>query len=231
MHPTRTPDAAQPISTRGMGQNRPMPQPILHTARLTLAPLSDEHLDLEAELDAHPQVMRYLTGRASTRAEVERAHQRRLAAAREVPGLGFWAGFAYEQFIGWWLLRPAPRAGPAKSRRPGRPGLPAAAPTLAPRLRHRRRSRTDPLRLPRRRADPDLRPDPGRQHPVPGHHDRRRAHLHPRLPPPSTPTTARCPAPSRAKSNTTSPAPGGNNAARGTRHREHRPQAGPTDRR
>jgi len=94
------------MSTRGAGQNRPVPQPVLRTARLTLAPLSDEHLDLEAELDADPQVMRYLTGRASTRAEVERAHQRRLAAAREVPGLGFWAGFAYEQFIGWWLLRP-----------------------------------------------------------------------------------------------------------------------------
>ncbi len=92
MNPAGTPDAARPMSTRGAGQNRPVPQPVLRTARLTLAPLSDEHLDLEAELDADPQVMRYLTGRASTRAEVERAHQRRLAAAREVPGLGFWAG-------------------------------------------------------------------------------------------------------------------------------------------
>jgi RimJ/RimL family protein N-acetyltransferase len=81
-------------------------QPTLHTERLTLLPLSDEHLDVEAELDADPEVMRYLTGRAATRPEVERAHLLRLAAAREVPGLGFWVGFDQDAFIGWWILRP-----------------------------------------------------------------------------------------------------------------------------
>jgi RimJ/RimL family protein N-acetyltransferase len=83
-----------------------MPQPTLRTARLTLVPLTDDHLELEAELDADPEVMRYLTGRGSSRAEVEQAHQRRLAVAREVPGLGFWVGFDHEAFIGWWVLQP-----------------------------------------------------------------------------------------------------------------------------
>jgi hypothetical protein len=37
-------------------------------------PLRDEHV----ELDSDPEVMRYLTGRASTRSEVLRAHERRM---------------------------------------------------------------------------------------------------------------------------------------------------------
>jgi RimJ/RimL family protein N-acetyltransferase len=77
--------------------------PTLHTPRLTLTPLADEHLELEYELDSDPEVMRYLTGRAATRAEVSRAHARRMATA---PGFGFWMGFAGEDFVGWWLLRP-----------------------------------------------------------------------------------------------------------------------------
>jgi RimJ/RimL family protein N-acetyltransferase len=81
-------------------------QPMLKTERLQLVPLADEHLDLEIELDSDPEVMRYLTGRALSRAEVEQAHRRRLAAAREVPGLGFWVGFADGEFVGWWILQP-----------------------------------------------------------------------------------------------------------------------------
>jgi RimJ/RimL family protein N-acetyltransferase len=68
-------------------------------------PLADEHLQLEIELDSDPEVMRYITGRPSSRQEVEQAHRHRLAAADEVPGLGFWAGFA-EEFVGWWILQP-----------------------------------------------------------------------------------------------------------------------------
>ena len=30
----------------------------------------------------------------------------RIAAARQVPGLGFWAGFAAGEFVGWWILQP-----------------------------------------------------------------------------------------------------------------------------
>ena len=83
-----------------------MTQSTLYTERLQLVPLSDAHLELEIALDADPEVMRYLTGRALSRAEVERAHQRRIAAAREVPGLGFWAGFGAGEFVGWWILQP-----------------------------------------------------------------------------------------------------------------------------
>jgi RimJ/RimL family protein N-acetyltransferase len=83
-----------------------MTQPTLYTERLRLVPLSEAHLEPEIALDADPEVMRYLTGRALSRAEVEQAHQRRIAAAREVPGLGFWAGFATGEFVGWWILQP-----------------------------------------------------------------------------------------------------------------------------
>lgn len=84
----------------------PMTQPTLHTGRLELVPLGDAHLELEIALDADPDVMRYLTGRALSRAEAERAHQRRVAVAREIPGLGFWAGFVAQEFVGWWILQP-----------------------------------------------------------------------------------------------------------------------------
>jgi RimJ/RimL family protein N-acetyltransferase len=83
-----------------------MAQLTLQTERLRLVPLADEHLQFEIELDSDAEVMKYITGRASSRDEVEQAHRRRLAAADEVPGLGFWAGFADDEFIGWWILQP-----------------------------------------------------------------------------------------------------------------------------
>ncbi len=83
-----------------------MVQPTLDTDRLRLVPLADEHLKFEIELDSDPEVMRYISGRPSSPEEVRRAHQRRVVAAAEVPGLGFWAGFAGEEFIGWWILQP-----------------------------------------------------------------------------------------------------------------------------
>jgi len=84
-------------------------QAVLRTARLELVPLAEEHLEAEVELDSDPEVMRYLTGRASTRAEVEARHRARLAAAARVPGLGFWAGSCAEEFVGWWILEPPGR--------------------------------------------------------------------------------------------------------------------------
>jgi RimJ/RimL family protein N-acetyltransferase len=83
-----------------------MAQPTLRTERLRLVPLSDEHLQFEIELDSDPDVMRYITGRAHSPEEVWQAHRRRLATAAEVPGLGFWAGFADDDFVGWWILQP-----------------------------------------------------------------------------------------------------------------------------
>lgn len=85
----------------------PVPQKTLHTERLTLLPLADKHLELEVELDSDPEVMRYLSGRASTREEVESDHARRMAAAQKVDGLGFWVGLVDDEFVGWWILQPA----------------------------------------------------------------------------------------------------------------------------
>ena len=88
-----------------------MPQSTLHTRRITLVPLSDEHLEYEIGLDSDPAVMRYLgSGRPRTRDEVEQFHRRRLATAERVPGLGFWVGFVGGQFVGWWILEPPERA-------------------------------------------------------------------------------------------------------------------------
>ena len=84
-----------------------MPQQILNTERITLLPLADEHLEWEVELDADPEVMRYLSGRASTREEVEAGHARRMAAAQKRDGLGFWVGLVNNEFVGWWILQPA----------------------------------------------------------------------------------------------------------------------------
>lgn len=86
---------------------RSEPQPTLQTERITLVPLADEHLEWEVEVDSDPEVMRYLSGRASTRQEVEASHARRMAAAEKVDGLGFWIGLVDDEFVGWWILQPA----------------------------------------------------------------------------------------------------------------------------
>jgi RimJ/RimL family protein N-acetyltransferase len=84
-----------------------MPQQTLQTERITLVPLADEHLEWEVELDSDLEVMRYLSGRASTREEVVATHARRPAAAQKVDGLGFWVGLVDDEFVGWWILQPA----------------------------------------------------------------------------------------------------------------------------
>lgn len=86
-----------------------MTQSVLRTPRIELVPLCDDHLEYEVELDADPEVMRYL-GPSRQRAEVVQAHRRRLAAAARVPGLGFWVGLVDGAFVGWWLLQPPERA-------------------------------------------------------------------------------------------------------------------------
>lgn len=87
-----------------------MPQATLRTDRLELVPLSDEHIDLEVELDADPLVLRYLEPRARTRDEVVAAHAQRLERAARVDGLGLWIGFtafgSRREFVGLWMLQP-----------------------------------------------------------------------------------------------------------------------------
>jgi RimJ/RimL family protein N-acetyltransferase len=84
-------------------------QPVLLTERLRLVPLADEHLEAEVALDADPEVLRYLWGRARTRAEVEASHVERMAHARWVDGLGFWMASdrADGDVVGLMMLPPA----------------------------------------------------------------------------------------------------------------------------
>jgi RimJ/RimL family protein N-acetyltransferase len=70
-----------------------MAAPTLRTDRLLLVPLADRHLDLEVALDADPEVMRYISGRARSRDEVVTAHAERMAHGTRVDGLGFWMAF------------------------------------------------------------------------------------------------------------------------------------------
>lgn len=87
-----------------------MVQALLCTRRLALVPLADEHLRFEVELDSDPEVMRYLgDGRARSLAQVEDGHRCRLASAARAPGIGFWAGFLDNGFVGWWALEPPTR--------------------------------------------------------------------------------------------------------------------------
>jgi RimJ/RimL family protein N-acetyltransferase len=84
-----------------------MPQPILRTGRMLLVPLTDEHLDLEMELDSDPEVLRYLYGRTRTREEVIESHRRRMNLGRRVNGLGYWVAFdPAGDFIGVLMLPP-----------------------------------------------------------------------------------------------------------------------------
>ncbi|GAA3340559.1 GNAT family N-acetyltransferase [Amorphoplanes nipponensis] len=90
-----------------------MPQPILTTDRMVLVPLAEHHLEHEVELDADPEVLRYLFGRARPRDEVITAHARRMALGRVVDGLGYWTAFRRgageepDAFIGLMMLPPA----------------------------------------------------------------------------------------------------------------------------
>jgi RimJ/RimL family protein N-acetyltransferase len=95
-----------------------VPQPTLRTDRLLLVPLADRHLELEVELDSDPEVMRYLSGRAQSRDEVVASHERRIAMAEKVDGLGFWMAFRSDDdsaphtgdegdFVGLMMLPPA----------------------------------------------------------------------------------------------------------------------------
>ncbi len=98
-----------------------MPQQLLQTERITLIPLADEHLEWEFEVDSDPEVMHFLSGRGSTRDEVEAHHARRIAAAQKMDGLGFWVGFVADDFVGWWTLQPA--HGPDQPDDPGQADL------------------------------------------------------------------------------------------------------------
>ena len=80
-----------------------MSLPRLTTGRLDLEPAGPEHFERFVELNSDPEVMRFLLGRAATRAEVEDEWERRLGPWSDVArGLGYWCGFESGAFVGWW---------------------------------------------------------------------------------------------------------------------------------
>lgn len=70
-----------------------MSQPTLSTERLLLVPLADEHLDLEIELDADPEVMRFLGADGASSVGL-------------IGRTGYWVGVekATGDFVGWFGL-------------------------------------------------------------------------------------------------------------------------------
>ena len=82
----------------------------LETERLVLRRFTDADLELLVELDADPEVMRYITGgRATAREELrDEVLPAFLGYYRRFPGYGFWAAVdkASGQFLGWFHLRP-----------------------------------------------------------------------------------------------------------------------------
>lgn len=72
----------------------------LQTERLSLRPIAPTDVDLLVELDGDPEVMRFITGRSSTRAEVEQM-------VREHRGCRWVAHHAETgEFVGWFGLVP-----------------------------------------------------------------------------------------------------------------------------
>ncbi|KAL6836430.1 acyl-CoA N-acyltransferase [Trichoderma sp. SZMC 28015] len=84
-----------------------MTLPTLQTPRLNLRPLAEHNRDDIIDLDSDPQVMKYVhSGRPLTQEEAIQDHQERLSACRQVSGLGYWAGYLGDTFIGWAALSP-----------------------------------------------------------------------------------------------------------------------------
>jgi RimJ/RimL family protein N-acetyltransferase len=80
-------------------------RPVLTTERLVLEPVGEEHLELMVELNSDATVMRHLIGRGAVREEVAAEWaERRGPRTDEEQGLGYWAGFADGEFVGWWGL-------------------------------------------------------------------------------------------------------------------------------
>ena len=81
----------------------------LSTSRIDLVPMTTAHLPLLVELDADPEVLRHLLGRARTAEEVH-AFWGPVCADTEADavGLGWWVGLRRGDgdFLGWWDLSP-----------------------------------------------------------------------------------------------------------------------------
>ena len=81
-------------------------QALLSTERLSLVPLSSEHLSFELALDSNPSVTRYLFPIPRTPDQIRDSHERRLEVAIEEPGFGYWIGILNDEPIGLFMLTP-----------------------------------------------------------------------------------------------------------------------------
>ncbi|MGI8521867.1 MAG: GNAT family N-acetyltransferase [Nocardioides sp.] len=80
-------------------------RPALTTERLRLEPLTATHTDLLVELDADPDVLHFIFGRALTRDEVvDTWLPRRTRPEADARGIGYWMGYEGAMFVGWWCL-------------------------------------------------------------------------------------------------------------------------------
>ncbi len=78
-----------------------MTRPTLVTARLRLCPLTDDLAPDLVALNADPEVMRYVSGEPETEEQTLAALPDWVA---DQDGLGFWAGFEDDTFVGVWCL-------------------------------------------------------------------------------------------------------------------------------
>jgi RimJ/RimL family protein N-acetyltransferase len=90
-------------------------QVYLETERLVLRRFTEADVENLVELDSDPEVMRYVTGRTTPRAEIEQAILPRfLSYYARGDRYGFWAAIekASGDFLGWFHFRPQPDADP-----------------------------------------------------------------------------------------------------------------------
>lgn len=92
----------------GLSEDSPDRRPRLRTERLDLEPLTSRHLDLLVELDADPEVLRFIWGRALSREESLHHSRRRIDPEGASRGIGAWVGLEEGRFAGWWTLQRDP---------------------------------------------------------------------------------------------------------------------------
>ncbi|KAM5347543.1 hypothetical protein ACJ41O_007367 [Fusarium nematophilum] len=85
-----------------------MSQATLRTSRLELRPLGPDHGDFVYELDSDPRVMKHIGyGKPLSASDSQMVHKLLLETASSGTGLGCWAAFAGDDFVGWWVLAPS----------------------------------------------------------------------------------------------------------------------------
>lgn len=80
-------------------------RPVLRTDRLELRPLTWDDLPRLEQLDADPEVMRFLDAPGGPDEARERTLAR-LDPGDDAMGLGYWTGLERGRFVGTWLLTP-----------------------------------------------------------------------------------------------------------------------------